>query len=287
MRAAKLKIAIQRSGRLSDSSLDLLHKCDIRFDNGLGKLKSVAHNFPLEILFIRDDDIPRYVEDAVADVGIVGENVLAEQASSLTRLEKLGFGRCRLSVAVPNAFEYTNISSLAGKRIATSYPGLLANFLRENSVDAEIHSISGSVEIAPSVGLADAVCDLVSSGNTLFSNGLSEVKVIMESEATLIARSGLNSATQAVLDSLMFRLRAVNAARENKYIMLNAPNAKLPEIQLLLPGLKSPTITPLGKSGWSSVQSVIGRSDVWKVVEKVKKVGAEGVLVVSIDQMIR
>lgn len=282
-----LKIAIQRSGRLSDSSIQLLKKCDIGFDNGLGKLKSAAYNFPLEILFLRDDDIPQYIEDGVADAGVVGENVLAETGSQLTRIEKLGFGRCRLSLAVPRSFDYDGVKSLNGKKIATTYPRLLTEFLKKNQVAAEIHTISGSVEIAPSIGLADAICDLVSSGSTLFTNGLREVETVIESEAVLAARNDLDGESANILRSLLFRIKAVNAARQNKYILLNAPNEKLAEIEGLLPGIKSPTVMPLAEDGWSSVHSVINELDYWEVVEKLKAAGAEGILVISIDQMIR
>lgn len=287
MRDTKLKIAVQRAGRLSESSIDLLRKCDVGFDNGLGKLKSVAYNFPLEILFLRDDDIPQYIEDGVADVGIVGENVLAERNCGLERVEKLGYGNCRLALAVPRTLEYRSIADLDGKRIATSYPRILTEFLERNAVSAEIHNISGSVEIAPSIGLADAVCDLVSSGNTLFTNGLQEVETVMTSEAVLIAPPALDSEASDILQSLLFRIKAVNAASRNKYILLNAPNDKLDEIERLLPGMKSPTVMPLAEIGWSSVHSVIDENDYWEVVEKLKAVGAEGILVVAIEQMIR
>lgn len=286
MREKKLKIAIQKSGRLSEDSINLLRKCDVGFDNGLGKLKSSAHNFPLEILFLRDDDIPQYIEDGVADAGIIGENILAEKNSNVRRVENLGFGKCRLVLAVPGTFEYTAIKCLDGKRIATSYPNILNGFLTENAINAEIHTISGSVEIAPSIGLADAVCDLVSSGSTLFTNGLREVETIMESEAVMVSRPNLEAELQNVLDSLLFRIRSVNAARQNKYILLNAPNKKLAEIERLLPGIKSPTVMPLAESGWSSVHSVINDNDYWEVVEKLKAAGAEGILVVAIEQMI-
>jgi ATP phosphoribosyltransferase len=236
---------------------------------------------------LRDDDIPEYIEDGVADIGIVGENVLAEKCSLLAPVEKLGFGRCRLSLAVPRMFHYGGLLDLNGKRIATSYPRLLSQFLANNAVDAEIHTIGGSVEIAPSIGLAEAVCDLVSSGSTLFTNGLQEVETVMNSEAVLISRSDLSDELQGIFRSLLFRIRAVNAASQNKYILLNAENAKLAEIERLLPGMKSPTVIPLAESGWSSVHSVINGNDYWEVVEKLKAAGAEGILVISIDQMIR
>ena len=282
-----LKIALQRSGRLSEPSVDLLRKCSIGFETGQGKLRSMAYNFPLEILFLRDDDIPQYIEDGVADAGIVGENILSEKGSHVSRIERLGFGKCRLSLAVPRAFEYKSIEGLNGKQIATSYPRILSQFLERNSVRSEIHTISGSVEIAPSIGLADAICDLVSSGSTLFSNGLKEVERVMDSEAVLVSRPDLDAGLDAILRSLLFRIKAVNAARENKYILLNSPNDKLEEIKDLLPGIKSPTVLPLALSGWSSVHSVINENDYWEIIEKLKAAGAQGILVVPIEQMIR
>lgn len=282
-----LKIAVQKAGRLSEATVELLKKCDIGFDNGHGKLRSLAFNFPLEILFLRDDDIPQYVEDGVADCGIVGENVLAEAESDLMVVERLGFGRCRLAIAVPRGFKYTNIEDLRAKRIATSYPLLLKRFLREKNVNAEVHTISGSVEIAPGVGLSDTICDLVSSGSTLFTNGLEEVETVMNSEAVLVVRPDLSRALKKIFDSLTFRIKAVSEARKNKYILLNAPNERLAEIRTLIPGMKSPTVMPLAQEGWSSIHSVIADDDHWSVVEKLKASGAEGILVISIDQMIR
>lgn len=287
MNEKKLKIAIQKSGRLNEDSLSLLKKCGINFSNGVGKLRSEAQNFPLEIFFLRDDDIPEYVADGVADIGIVGENIICEEQRPVETIEKLGFGKCRLSLAVPKAFEYRSVKDLEGKRIATTYPNILRDFFAENGVNTEIHTISGSVEIAPSIGLADAVCDLVSSGSTLFTNGLKEVEKVLSSEAVLIARSGLESDVQKVLDKLRFRIKAVNAAQRNKYILLNAPDANLSEIIALLPGMKSPTVMPLAETGWSSVHSVINENDFWEVVENLKNKGAEGILVLSIDQMIQ
>ncbi len=287
MSKRNLKIAIQKSGRLSESTIHLLRKCDIGFDNGHGKLKSLAFNFPLEILFLRDDDIPQYVADGVADCGIVGENVLAEAGSTLNIVERLGYGRCRLSIAVPRGSSYREIGDLNDKRIATSYPFLLERFLNEKKVRAEIHTIGGSVEIAPGVGLSDAICDLVSSGSTLFTNGLEEVETIMNSEAVLVVRPDLSADLTETFESLSFRMKAVNEARRNKYILLNAPNDSLEEIERLIPGMKSPTVLPLAEKGWSSIHSVIASEDHWLVVEKLKSAGAEGILVISIDQMIR
>lgn len=287
MNNRKLKIALQKSGRLSEDSINLLKKCGIKFNNGLGKLRAEAENFPLEIYFLRDDDIPQYTEDAVADAGIVGENVLAEDKRNVKIIEKLGFGKCRLSIAVPKSFEYKNLEDLSDKKIATTYPNILNNYFKRNGVNVEIHTISGSVEIAPSIGLADAICDLVSSGSTLFSNNLQEIETVMNSEAVLIARENLDADLRAILDKLLFRIKAVNSAKQNKYILLNAPNDKLEKIIELLPGMRSPSVLPLAETGWSSVHSVIEENDFWEVVESLKNAGAEGILVLSIDQMIQ
>jgi ATP phosphoribosyltransferase len=283
----KLRIAIQKSGRLSDGSTELLRKCGIGFTNGLGKLRSEATDFPLEIFFLRDDDIPDYVADGVADIGIVGENIIAESPRDIDVIEKLGFGRCRLSLAVPKGFEYDSVKDIDGKRVATSYPGILGRFFASKGISVEVHEISGSVEIAPSIGLADAVCDLVSSGSTLFSNGLREVETVMESQAVLIARPDLGDAAKELLDKLLFRIRSVMAARQNKYILLNAPQEKAAEISRILPGMRSPTMISLADPGWVSIHSVIEEHDFWEVVDSLKRAGAEGILVLSIDQMIR
>ena len=283
----KLKIALQRSGRLADGSTSLLRKCGIGFSNGLGKLRTEATDFPLEILFLRDDDIPDYVRDGVADIGIVGENVIAEAPKTVETIEKLGFGRCRLSLAVPKGVEYTGLLDLAGKKIATSYPNILGKFFAANDVVADIHEISGSVEIAPSIGLADAVCDLVSSGSTLFSNGLREVETVMASEAVLITRCDLDGQRRSILDKLLFRIRSVKAASQNKYILLNAPLERVDAIKCLLPGMRSPSMIPLAEPGWVSLHSVVSETDFWEVVDSLKNAGAEGILVLSIDQMIR
>lgn len=283
----KLKIALQKSGRLSEESGALLKKCGIRFGNGLGKLRAEAENFPLEIFFLRDDDIPEYVADGVADIGIVGENVVAEAGKTVDAIEKLGFGKCRLSIAVPKNFEYGSVENLSGLRIATTYPRVLNDFFRAKNVTCDIHTISGSVEIAPSIGLADAVCDLVSSGSTLFTNGLREVETVMRSEAVLIARRNLDAEARQILDKLLFRVKSVKAAKQNKYILLNAPDATLNEVISILPGIKSPTVMPLAEKGWSSVHSVINENDFWESVEQLKAAGAEGILVLSIDQMIQ
>ncbi|HCA59532.1 MAG TPA: ATP phosphoribosyltransferase [Blastocatellia bacterium] len=283
----KLKIAIQKQGKLAEGSTALLKKCGIGFSNGQGKLRAEAEDFPLELFFLRDDDIPDYVADGVADLGIVGENILAEYPKPVDVVEKLGFGRCRLSIAVPKAFEYSDAADLSDLRIATSYPRILSEFLAARAVSAEIHEISGSVEIAPSIGLADAVCDLVSSGSTLFSNGLREIETVLRSEAVLIARRDLSAEQNKLLEQLLFRIRSVLAAERNKYILLNAPEDKVAEIASLLPGIKSPTVMPLAEPGWVSLHSVISEHDFWEVVENLKAAGAEGILVLSIDQMIK
>ncbi len=282
----KIKIAVQKSGRLYEDSIKLLKECGIGFSNGMNKLRTEAQNFPMEILFLRDDDIPQYVEDGVADIGIVGENILAETGKALNLVERLGFGKCRLSLAVPKSSAYEKLSDLNGMKIATSYSRVLQGYLKENKIQGEIHEISGSVEIAPSIGLADAVCDLVSSGSTLFANGLREVETVMSSEAVLVANRNLGSEQAAILDKLLFRMRAVRKARSNRYILLNAPDEKLETICNILPGMKSPTILPLAEKGWSSVHSVIDENDFWEITEKLKENGAEGILVVPIEKMI-
>lgn len=281
-----LKLAIQKSGRLHEDSMDLLHQCGIGVRNGHNQLKSVADNFPIEVYFLRDDDIPQYVEDGVAHVGIVGENVLFEKDKSVQIVEPLGFGKCRLSIAVGKNELYTGAEFLEGKRIATSYPVLTKKFLKENNIDAEIHEISGSVELAPSIGLADAVCDLVSSGSTLFMNGLKEVQTILKSQAVLVSTPNLSNEQQTILNKLLFRIRAVHQAGNNKYILLNAPNEALDKIIKLLPGMKSPTVLPLAEKGWSSVHTVLNEEEFWEKIEALKAAGAQGILVVPIEKMI-
>lgn len=281
-----LKIAIQKSGRLYEQSLQLLKECGIELNNGNRQLKVKAFNFPAEAYFLRDDDIPQYVCDSVADVGIVGENVFYEKAKDIEVVSKLGFGRCRLSIAVPKSLDYKNSDDLNGLKIATSYTGLLQKFLDQNNLKADIHEISGSVEIAPGIGLADAICDLVSSGSTLFTNNLKEVEVILDSQAVLVANKNLDADNKKILNNLLLRINAVKAAKNNKYIMMNAPDHQLKNICDLLPGMKSPTIVPLAESGWSSVQSVVNENDFWSVIEKLKIYEAEGILVVPIEKMI-
>lgn len=280
------KLAIQKSGRLSEKSLQLLSECGVGFENGERRLIARAHNFPVELLFLRDDDIPQYVSDGVADAGIVGENIIAEKEYPVTVAEKLGFARCRLSLAVPKSVDYTGPEWLEGKRIATSYPGILKRFLRENKINAEIHEISGSVEIAPGIGLADAIFDIVSSGSTLISNGLKETETIMHSQAVMIKNNHLPDRKNQILERLLFRIRAVQKAKSNKYILLNAPNESIPKITELIPGMKSPTIMPLALPGWSSLHSVVNENDFWEIIGKLKELGAQGILVIPIEKMI-
>jgi ATP phosphoribosyltransferase len=282
-----LRIAIQKAGRLHEDSVKLLRECGIEINNGVNQLRTEAANFPLEVFFLRDDDIPQYVEDGVADAGMVGENVVMERQKQIRIMGKLGFGRCRLSMAVNRSFKYETLSDLSGLRIATSYPVVLRKFLQENNLQADIHEISGSVEIAPGIGLADAICDLVSSGSTLFMNGLKEIQTVLVSETVMIASNVLNPEKDAILQKLMFRINSVRKARNNKYILLNAPNEKLAEIVSLLPGMKSPTVLPLAQQGWSSVHSVVNEDDFWDIIENLKACGAQGILVVPIEKMIQ
>ncbi len=281
-----LKIAIQKSGRLHEDSIKLLKECGIDISNGVNKLKTEASNFPLEVYFLRDDDIPQYVEDAVADIGLVGENVVYEKNKKVEVVEQLGFGKCRLSIAVSRNEDYDGVSYLEGKRIATTYPVIVQKFMQQKGINAEIHEISGSVEIAPGIGLAHAICDLVSSGSTLFMNGLKEVETILSSQAVLIKNPDLNTEKRQLLDKLLFRIKAVKKSKNNKYILLNAPNDNLKEIISLLPGMKSPTVLPLAESGWSSVHSVLNENEFWDIIEKLKAAGAQGILVIPIEKMI-
>ena len=282
----RLKLAIQKSGRLHEDSLRLLKECGIDIGNGVNKLKAEATNFPIELFFLRDDDIPQYVEDGVADIGFVGENVVYEKAKKVEVAYALGFGKCRLSFGVRKNENFEAPSFLANKKIATSYPVLVQKYLNQNKIQAEIHEISGSVEIAPGIGLADVICDLVSSGSTLFMNGLKEAETILESQAVLIKKVGLNQEANAILEKLLFRIESVKKAKKNKYVLLNAPNENLDKIISLLPGMKSPTVVALATPGWSSVHSVIAESDFWELIEQLKAAGAEGILVVPIEKMI-
>jgi len=286
MNDSKLRIAIQKSGRLYDESVKLLTECGIELRNVKDRLRTESDNFPLEVFFLRDDDIPQYVEDGVADIGIVGENVLYEKNKKAEVVEELGFGKCRLSIAIPRGQYYDGVASLRGKRIATSYPFTVSSYLKQHNVEVDIHEISGSVEIAPGIGLADVVADLVSSGSTLFMNGLKEVETILHSQAVLIRNKNLKEFQDEMLGRLLFRIRAVKKAKRSKYILLNAPNEKLKEIISLLPGMKSPTVLPLAESGWSSVHSVLNENEFWDIIEQLKAAGAQGILVVPIEKMI-
>jgi len=281
-----IRLAIQKSGRLSEGSMKLIKSCGISLSNGISKLKANATNFPLEVLFLRDDDIPGYVQDGVADIGIVGQNVVVEKGKNVTEIYQLGFSKCRLSIAVDKSVAYQGIHDLEGKSIATSYPKILGDFLTKNGVSAEIHEISGSVEVAPSIGLAEAICDIVSSGSTLFTNGLKEVTPIFHSQAVMIARNNLSTDKQAVIDKLLFRIKSLQAAQHNKYILLNAPEGAVDTIKELLPGMRSPTVVPLADKGWVSIHSVINENDFWDKIENLKAAGAEGILVVPIEKMI-
>ncbi len=283
---SKLKIAIQKSGRLNEDSLKLLKSCGIKVDNGKDQLKVDVPNFPMEILYLRNSDIPQYLEDGVADIAIVGENLLIEKRRKVEVIQKLGFSKCRVSLAVPKEVENADLSYFQGKKIATSYPNTVQNFLNEKGIKSDIHTISGSVEIAPNIGLADGICDIVSSGSTLFKNGLKETEVILKSEAVLAASSDLNEEKQAILDKLLFRIKAVLKAKNTKYILLNVPNEKIEEVSRILPVLKSPTILPLAEEGWSSLHSVIDEEKFWEVIDELKGAGAEGILVVPIDKIV-
>lgn len=280
-----LKIAIQKSGRLQEGSLNLLKECGFRMSNGSGKLRTLISNFPAEVLFLRDDDIPQYVEDGVADIGIVGENVVEEKNKDVKIIEHLNFSRCRLSLAVPREVDYPGVEFFNNKKIATSYPVILQNFLSKKNINAEIHEISGSVEVAPGIGLGDGICDIVSTGSTLLSNGLKEVEVVMRSEAVLIAGE-LSQKKEKLMNELNFRIKSVNTGKKYKYLLLNAPNDAIEKISAVIPGMKSPTITPLGQGGWSSLHSVVEEDVFWEKIDQLKSLGAQGILVIPIEKMI-
>lgn len=283
---SKLKIAVQKSGRLTEKSLNLLEECGIKISNGARKLKADVANFPIEILFLRDDDIPQYVEQGVADIGILGQNEVSERGKDVQVIENLGFAACRMSLAIPKDESYNGISYFEGKRIATSYPKILTEFFRENDITATIEEISGSVEIAPGIGLAEAIFDIVSTGSTLLMNGLKEVEVVAKSQAIMIATQELSEEKQQILDQLLFRIRAVRSAKENKYILLNAPNEAIDAICKILPGMKSPTILPLAERGWSSLHAVVRESEFWEIIDQLKNLGAQGILVIPIEKMV-
>jgi ATP phosphoribosyltransferase len=281
-----LKIAIQKSGRLSDNSKKLLEECGIKFSNGISVLKTKAHNFPVEVLFLRDDDIPQYVEQQVADIGILGENMVYEKDKDVRVVEQLGFATCRLSLAIPKEEIYSGPGYFMNKKIATSYPKMLKDFLIKNNLNSEIEEISGSVEIAPGIGLADAICDIVSSGSTLLTNGLHEVETLLKSQAVIIGNTNLSKEKLDILENLLFRIRAVKNAKENKYILLNAPESAIAKICTILPGMKSPTILPLVEKGWCSLHSVVREDDFWESINQLREAGAEGILVIPIEKMI-
>jgi len=283
---SKLKIAIQKSGRLNEDSLALLKSCGININNGKDQLKVSVSNFPIELLYLRNSDIPQYIEDGVADIGIIGENLLIEKEKEIEIIQRLGFSKCKVCLAVPKEIEDTSLSYFEGKKIATSYPNTLQKFLKENNINAEIHTISGSVEIAPNIGLADGICDIVSSGSTLFKNGLKETQVILKSEAVLVKSLKLNTAQEAILDKLVFRINAVLRAKNSKYILMNVPNDKITAVSNILPVLKSPTVLPLAKEGWSSLHSVIDENKFWESIDALKTAGAEDILIVPIDKMV-
>lgn len=281
-----LKIAIQKSGRLNEESINLLKNCGINIDNGKDQLKASASNFPLEVLYLRNGDIPQYVEDGVADLAIIGENLLIESQNKIEIIRKLGFSKCKLSLAIPKEVDYKGISYFEGKKIATSYPNTLQTYLQKQKIKAEIHLIKGSVEIAPTIGLADGICDLVSSGSTLFKNGLIETETILNSEACLVKSTKLSTQQKDILRILLFRIDAVQKGKKSKYVLMNVPNKQIAKIANILPGMRSPTVLPLASKGWSSVHSVIEEGTFWDVIDKLKAAGAEGLLIIPIEKMV-
>lgn len=282
-----IRIAIQKSGRLNTESLALLKSCGIAIDNGKDQLKAAARNFPVEVFFLRNGDIPQYLRDGVVDLAILGSNTLVEKGQDLEIIEQLGFSKCRVSIALPKGSTYTGVNDLAGKKIATSYPNTVKQFLKENQIEADLHIINGSVEIAPNIGLADAICDIVSSGSTLFKNNLTEVVRILDSEAVLVQGAKLTEEQERLIETIRFRIKAVLRAKKSKYILLNAPNDRIEEIASILPVLKSPTVLPLAQEGWSSIHSVINAGDFWEVIDQLKAAGAEDILVCPIEKMVR
>lgn len=282
----KLRVAVQKSGRLHDDSLNLLKDAGISIDNGKEQLKAVSGNFPLEIFYLRNGDIPQYLKDGVVDAAIIGENVLIEKGEGIATAEKLGFSKCRVSLAVPKTSEYSGLKDLDGKKIATSYPNTVRNYLAKNGVTGDLHIINGSVEIAPNIGLADAICDIVSSGSTLFKNNLKEVEVMLQSEAVLAVSPLISSERNETLKKLQFRIKSVLRARKAKYILMNVPNSKLDAVVKLLPGMRSPTVLPLAEEGWSSLHTVISEERFWEVIDELKENGAEGILVAPIEKMV-
>ncbi|WP_291868959.1 ATP phosphoribosyltransferase [Maribacter sp.] len=282
----KIRIAIQKSGRLNQDSIEILKNCGISIDNGKDQLKASARNFPMEVFYLRNGDIPQYLKDGVVDIAIIGENVLIEKGEGIAFDLRLGFSKCKVCLAVPKAVEYPSVTYFEGKRIATSYPNTVKEYLNKQGVKADIHIINGSVEIAPNIGLADGICDIVSSGSTLFKNGLKEVEVMLKSEAVLAVSPKISEERKEILEKLQFRIQAVLTARQSKYVLLNAPNDKLDEIISLLPGMRSPTVLPLAEEGWSSVHTVINKNKFWEVIDELKQAGAEGLLVCPIEKMV-
>lgn len=283
---SRLKIAIQKSGRLRDDSLKILKDCGIAIDNGKDQLKAASRNFPLEVFYLRNGDIPQYLRDGVVDVAIIGENVLVEKGNDIDFNLRLGFSKCRVSLAVPKNQDYQSLTFFEGKKVATSYPNTVATYLKKQGVNADLHIINGSVEIAPNIGLADGICDIVSSGSTLFKNNLKEVEVLLKSEAVLAVSPEINKDARSILSKLEFRIQSVLKGRESRYILLNAPNDKLTEIIDILPGMRSPTVLPLADQGWSSVHSVINKNQFWEIIDALKVAGAEGILVCPIEKMV-
>ncbi|MDC6364615.1 MULTISPECIES: ATP phosphoribosyltransferase [Flavobacteriaceae] len=282
----KIRIAVQKSGRLNEDSLKILKDCGISIDNGKDQLKATARNFPLEVFYLRNGDIPQYLKDGVVDIAIIGENVLIEKGKGIAIAEKLNFSKCRVSLAVPKTMEYQSVQDFEGKRIATSYPNTVKDYLDSKGVNVDIHIINGSVEIAPNIGLADGICDIVSSGSTLFKNNLKEVEVILKSEAVLAVSPKISEERKEILKKIQFRIQSVLEGRQNKYVLLNAPNDKLEKIISILPGMRSPTVLPLAEEGWSSVHSVIKSNSFWEVIDELKAAGAEGILVCPIEKMV-
>ena len=282
----KIRIAVQKSGRLNEDSLRILKDCGISIENGKDQLKATARNFPLEVFYLRNGDIPQYLRDGVVDIAILGENVLVEKGKDISIVEKLNFSKCRVSLAVPKSVEYNSVKDFEGKQIATSYPNTVKDYLAANGVNANLHIINGSVEIAPNIGLGDGICDIVSSGSTLFKNNLKEVEVIMKSEAVLAVSPKISDERESILNKLRFRIQSVLKARNSKYVLLNAPNEKLDDIVAILPGMRSPTVLPLAEKGWSSVHTVIQQDTFWEVIDELKQAGAEGILVCPIEKMV-
>ena len=283
----KIRIAIQKSGRLNEESLKLLKSCGIAINNGKDQLKTSSSNFPMEVYYLRNGDIPQYLRDGVVDLAIIGENLIVEKGEDIPTLEPLGFSKCRVSIAVPKGNAYSGVADLAGKRIATSYPKTVQKYLSEWNIKADLHIINGSVEIAPNIGLSDAICDIVSSGSTLFKNNLKEVEVLFKSQAVLVGGNNLSAAKKEILETFLFRIRAVNAGKNSRYIIMNVPNYAIDTISKMLPVLKSPTVMPLVEEGWSSLHSVINKNTFWEMVDELKAAGARDILVCPIERIIK